>query len=224
MKEFVPGRDIRRNSQSVSEEDRSEELKIACLEGSICYLMAKEFSQIRPRIEMAAPRMLYRVFEELGDGAEQLALGEEEGVEKAHLLRNFASGRRVRFIVRDAYGQQKNSVFYNFEIEKSKREDFSLDDLKLRLVCDTYWSLNAVEEYIIEPLNNITLHSKDETEQVIFLLPAKNGYGFRVYQVRVSYGSGGETIYSIIQNDTDDHKYGVYYSFEQMASFFDGTR
>ena len=224
MKEFVPGRDIRRNSQSVSEEDRSEELKIACLEGSIRYLMAKEFSQIQPKIEMAAPRMLYQVFEELGDEPERLALGKEEGSERANLLRNFISGRRIHFIVRDAYGQKKNSIFYNFETDKDKREDLSIDDLKLRLVGDTYWNLAEVEEHITTPLNNITLHSKDETEQVIFLLPAKNGYGFRVYQVRVGYGVSGETIYSLIRNEADNHKYGVYYSFEQMASFFDGLR
>lgn len=220
MKEFVPGRNIRRNSESLADEDRTEELKIACLEGSIRYLMAKEFSQIQPKIEMAAPKMLYNIYEDMGDNNERPVLDNKN----AHLLRNFISGRRVHFIVRDAYGQQKNSVFYNFELDKNKRADISLADLKVRLIRDTYWSREEVEKRIISALNNITLHSKEEKEQCVFLLPAKNGYGFRIYQVRISYGDNGETKYSLIKNQSADKADGEYHSFEQMASFFDGKR
>ena len=232
MKEFVPGRYIRRNSQSMSDEDRSEQMKLACIEGSIRYLMAKEFSQIQPKFDMASPEMLYEVVEDLGDGNEKTALGhgtgkegeEETRVEKACVLPHFISARNARFIVRDLYGQQKNDFLYEFVTDKDKRENVSLGDLKLRLIDDTYWTPDMVEECIITALNNITLHSKEDEQQIIFLLPAKNGYGFRIYQVRVGYGVNGETIYSLIRNETDAHKYGVYHSFEQMASFFDGLR
>lgn len=220
MKEFVPGRYIRRNSNSITDEDRTLELKMACLEGSIRYLMAKEFSQIKPNIEMDVPKMLYHIYEDAGDGKEQLALNSGN----SHLLRNFISGRRVHFIVRDVYGQQKNSVFYNFELDKSKRTDLELGTLKNRLVRDTYWSSEDVEKNIITPLNNITLHGKDEKEQCVFLLPARNGYGFRIYQVRISYGDNGETKYALINNQSADKTDGEYHSFEQMASFFDGKR
>lgn len=232
MKEFVPGRYIRRNSQSMSDEDRSEQMKLACIEGSIRYLMAKEFSQIQPKFDMASPEMLYQVVEDLGDDNEKTALGhgtgkegeEETRVEKAWVLPHFISARNARFIVRDLYGQQKNDFLYEFVTDKDKREDVSLGDLKLRLIDDTYWTPDMVEECIITALNNITLHSREDEQQIIFLLPAKNGYGFRVYQVRVGYGVNGETIYSLIRNETDAHKYGVYHTFEQMASFFDGLR
>ena len=220
MKEFIPGRNIRRHKGTDSAEDRTKELKIACLEGSIRYLMAKEFSRIQPKIEMSAPKMIYTVWEDAGDGKENLALDNEN----VTLLRNFISGRRIHFIVKDAYDQQKNSVFYNFELDKNKREDISLADLKIRLVRDTYWRGTDVEKRIIAPLNNITLHSKEEKEQCIFLLPAKNGYGFRIYQVRISYGNNGETKYSLIKNQSSDKKDGEYHSFEQMTSFFDGKR
>ena len=221
MKEFVPGRDIRRNSANLTNEDRTLELKMACLEGSIRYLMAKEFSQIKPNIEMDAPKMLYHIYEDAGDGKERLALNSKN----AHLLRNFISGRRIHFIVRDAYGQQKNSVFYNFELDKSKRTDLEPGTLKIRLVRDTYWSSEDVENNIITPLNNITLHSKDEKEQCVFLLPAKNGYGFRIYQVRISYDDDkNKTIYALIDNQSADKTDGEYHSFEQMVSFFDGKR
>jgi len=232
MKEFVPGRYIRRNSQSMSDEDRSEQMKLACIEGSIRYLMAKEFSQIQPKLDMASPEMLYEVVEDLGDGNEKTALGhgtgkegeEETRVEKACVLPHFISARNARFIVKDLYGQQKKDFLYEFVTDKDKRENVSLGDLKLRLIDDTYWTPDMVEECIITALNNITLHSREDEQQIIFLLPAKNGYGFRVYQVRVGYGVNGETIYSLIWNETDAHKYGVYHSFEQMASFFDGLR
>lgn len=220
MKEFVPGRNIRRNSESFDEDDRTDELKIACLEGSIRYLMAKEFSHIQPKIEMAAPRMLYKVYEDIGEEKERVSLDNDN----AKLLRNFISGRRIHFIVKDNYGQKKNSVFYNFEMDKTKRTDVSLADLKVRLTRDTYWDGDMVEKRIITPLNNITLHSKDEKEQCIFLLPAKNGYGFRIYQVRISYGDNGETKYALIKNQSADKVDGEYHSFEQMASFFDGKR
>lgn len=140
------------------------------------------------------------------------------------MLPHFISARNARFIVRDLYGQQKNDFLYEFVTDKDKRENVSLGDLKLRLIDDTYWTPDMVEECIITALNNITLHSKEDEQQIIFLLPAKNGYGFRIYQVRVGYGVNGATIYSLIRNETDAHKYGVYHSFEQMASFFDGLR
>ena len=89
---------------------------------------------------------------------------------------------------------------------------------------DTYWGKEEVYERIIVPLNNITLHGKDETEQSIFLLPAKNGYGFRIYQIRISYGENGETNYALIKNQKNGTTSGEYHSFEQMASFFDGKR
>lgn len=220
MKEFVPGRNIRRKSQSVNEEDRADELKIACIKGSILYLMAKEFSQIQPKIEMAPPKMLYKIYADFEDEEPRLAL-DDEG---AHLLRSFISARRIHLIVKDAYGQQKNSVFYNFEMAKDKRENVSLEDLELQLRHDTYWSKEEVNERIIVPLNNITLHGKDEKQQCIFLLPAKNGYGFRIYQIRISYGEKGETNYALIKNQKNDTANGEYHSFEQMASFFDGKR
>ena len=220
MKEFVPGRNIRRSKGIKAEDDRIEELKIACIEGSIRYLMAKEFSQIQPKIEMAPPKMLYNIYEDIGDEKGRLALSNEKSI----LLRNFISGRRIHFIVKDVYGQKKNSVFYNFELDKNKRTDITLADLKIRLIRDTYWSSEMVERRIISALNDITLHSKDEKEQCIFLLPAKNGYGFRIYQVRISYGDNGETKYSLIKNQSADKNDGEYHSFEQMASFFDGKR
>ena len=100
----------------------------------------------------------------------------------------------------------------------------ALGTLKNRLVRDTYWSSEDVEKNIITPLNNITLHGKDEKEQCVFLLPAKNGYGFRIYQVRISYGDNGETKYALINNQSADKTDGEYHSFEQMSSFFDGKR
>ena len=220
MKEFVPGRKIRRKSGLSAGTEQTEKLKIACIEGSIRYIMAKEFSQIKPKIEMTAPKMLYEIYEDSGDSDQQPALSND----KAKLLRNFISGRRIHFVVRDAYGQQKNSVFYNFEMDKTKRTDLTLGDLKARLVSDTYWSSDKIEKYIVTPLNNISPGNKDEKEQCIFLLPAKNGYGFRIYQVRISCGDRGETRYALIKGNSADKADGEYHSFEQMASFFDGKR
>lgn len=220
MKEFVPGRNIRRDDKNTNKEDRTDELKIACIKGSIRYLMAKEFSQIQPKIEMGSPKMLYKIYATFEDEEPQMALGNEG----AHLLRSFISARRIHLIVKDAYGQQKNSVFYNFELAKDKRKNVSLADLELQLLHDTYWGKEEVYERIIVPLNNITLHGKDETEQSIFLLPAKNGYGFRIYQIRISYGENGETNYALIKNQKNGTTSGEYHSFEQMASFFDGKR
>ena len=217
MKEFVPGWKIRRSSKSAIKEDRADELKISCLEGSIRYLMAKEFSQIQPKIDMAPPKMLYKIYEE---GSDKPALDDEKLV----LLRNFLSGRRIHFIVKDAYGQVKNSIFYNFELDKNKRMDIGLADLELLLARDTYWSKNDINSFITRELSNITLHSKEENEQCIFLLPAKNGYGFRIYQVRISYEANGETKYSLIKNPSNYKSEGEYHSFEQMSSFFDGKR
>ena len=169
---------------------------------------------------MTAPKMLYEIYEDSGDSDQQPALSND----KAKLLRNFISGRRIHFVVRDAYGQQKNSVFYNFEMDKTKRTDLTLGDLKARLVSDTYWSSDKIEKYIVTPLNNISPGNKDEKEQCIFLLPAKNGYGFRIYQVRISCGDRGETRYALIKGNSADKADGEYHSFEQMASFFDGKR
>ena len=229
MKEFVPGRYIRRDSRSVNEEDRSEKLKIACIEGSIRYLMEKDFSRIQPKIEMAPPELLYQVYEVPPGGSEKLALGREKGVlngvEKANLLPNFISVHQARFVVKDMYGQEKNNIFYEFERKKENRKEVSnLGELEKELLNDTYWDLEMLQKHITTPLDNITLNSKEEEQQCIFLLPAKNGYGFRIYQVRIGYGANGVTKYALVKNAKDGHNYGVYHSFEQMASFFDGQR
>ncbi|MCR5833915.1 MAG: hypothetical protein K6G55_04615 [Selenomonadaceae bacterium] len=220
MKEFVPGKKIRRKTGTDDGIKKAERLKIACIEGSIRYLMAKEFSQIKPEIEMAPPRMLYKIYEVIGDGEKKPALTNEEAI----LMHNFISGRRIHFVVEDNYGQQKNNVFYNFELDKNKRIDLSLADLELLLARDTYWSKYDINRHIIESLKKTTLHSKDDNEQCIFLLPSKNGYGFRIYQVRISYGSKGDTQYSLIKIQSPDRANGEYHSFEEMSSFFDGKR
>ena len=227
MKEFVPGRNIRRNTQNLSkdgkDEDRTDELKIACLEGSICYLMDKEFGYIKPEIEMASPRMVYEIYE---DGENRAALDKNN----ARLIRKFSSARRIHFTVRDVYGQEKNSVLYNFEFGEKNREDLNLETtLRKRLEDNTCWSREDIQKLIIDPLRNIKLqeskngNDSDNFEQCIFLLPAKDGYGFRIYQVRVS-SNNSRMVYSLIKNRSNDNTDGEYHSFEKMASFFDGTR
>ncbi len=232
MKEFVPGRSIRpprlksssNTEEKRSEKDRTEELKMACLEGSIRYLMAKESSQIKPDITMDAPKMLYHIYEKESDR-------EVLSANNACLLRNFTSGRSNHFIVRDAYGQQKKEIAYEYiskeefyiTNQKGKKEIASLNlcNVEANLCQDTYWGSDMIKK-IINELKNITLHGEDEEEQCIFLLPAKNGYGFRIYQVRVIYDKEGATKYGFKQSE--GKIYGEYHSFEQMASFFDGKR
>lgn len=221
MKEFVPGRSIRRNNVNATDEDRIEGLKIACLEGSIRYHIAKDFSQIKPEIKMAAPKMLYKIYEVTGEEPERCVLSNES----ACLIRNFDSGRRIRFIVQDAYHQVKNSIVHNYDIHGDiKQESISLSDLQAQLSRDTYWSHETVNARIISKLHEITPKDSDEMQQVLFLLPAKNGYGFRIYQVCLR-SNNGKTEYFIMKcRSADDSDAGKYQSLEQMASFFDGKR
>ena len=234
MKEFVPGRMIRRDSGKIAEKETTgkesvdesvDNLKIACIEGSIRYLMAKEFSHIQPEIQMAVPKMLYTVsqVEVGGDGKETIALDND----KATPLPQSRSGRRARFVVRDIYGQEKNNIYYDFETDEGKMIPSTLADLKAQLTSsksDTYWGGEKIEN-IIRALNDIELHSTAENKRCVFLLPSQNGYGFRVYQALVSYDEKtGATKYLFSTSQAGGKIYGEYYSFEKMASFFDGKR
>ena len=216
MKEFVPGRKIRRPSDSTSGIEKAEELKLACLNGSIRYLMDKEYSQIKPEIKMDDPRLLYTVYEVDNDGKKKEQDVLRDG--KAELIHHFTSGRRCKFVVENAYHQQKNSFIYNFEMDKNKRLELSLGDLEMRLLNETYWPYEIVHKSIIERLHNIS-----QTEQCIFLLPAKNGYGLCIYQVRF-YCDKGTIKYALIQKQPSGQITGEYHNFEKLESFFDGTR
>ncbi|MDO5296529.1 MAG: hypothetical protein Q4F00_07860 [bacterium] len=220
LKEFVPGRNIRRRSDSASGTEKAKKLKLACLEGCIRYLMDKEYSLIKPVIKTADPKLLYTVYEVKNDGTKQAVIGGGE----AKVLKNFVSGRLCHFIVEDAYGQQKNSIIYNFEMDVTKRRDVSLSELQQMLAEDTYWPAEDVKEKIINSLHNIELSDEDESVQCIFLLPAKDGYGFRIYQVRVSRVENGKNKYSLIQKQPETKNQGEYHNFELMSSFFDGKR
>ena len=122
---------------------------------------------------MDAPKMLYHIYEKENDR-------EVLSADNACLLRNFISGRSNHFIVRDAYGQQKKEVSYDYELNTNLRDDLQLGELEKKLLLDTYWSSEMIEEKIIGKLHDITLRGKGEEEQCIFLLPAKDGYGFYI--------------------------------------------
>ena len=211
LKEFIPGKLLRRGrSQSVSKH-KSEELKKYCIEGSIEYIRDRARGFIQPKIERVRPPLIYDVSVE---GREEFLLA-RDGTLNALILPG--NTREIRFIITDEKGTQKNSHLYKIEVEG---KGVSFEKLRNNIESQTYFTANQLSG-IYDELSNIDPqlpdYGGDEVVFCVFTLPSRDGFGIRIYQV-------------FIINRGDGKKYllpekaaaFVSYENEQLMTFFEG--
>ena len=208
LKEFIPGRLIRREKRGNAALDSSP-LKLACIQGSIEYIRDLEYGEIKPEITTKQPKLIYRIFKLKDNEEKEVSLeGKDLKIDTFPL-----SVQRTKFEIRDKNGRYKNTILYEFNQENGQK--CPLSDLELKLQHKTYLSKEELKGIIsaIQDLNPKQVNGGDPII-CLFMLPSRTGYGVHIYQVKVD----DEDYY--LQRD------GQFESFEDesMETFFDGKR
>ncbi len=217
LKEFIPGRKIRREKTSGTNA-QDDRLKISCVKGSIRYLMDKNVGKITPNIIPAPPVPVYQIFEANNENGVVKDLFSKDALT---LDRKPANTRHIKIAVKDSNGRIRNDVTYEFETGFDRKREINLSDLALKVGRKAEFSGGVKEKFetaILGKLQkiNLIIDTDRKSQFCLFVMPAKNGYGFLVYLLVVLMEGAAHKFY--LQED------GKFYSYERLESFFDGKR
>lgn len=215
LKEFIPGKYLRYDAEKNSSPD-SVELKLACIKGSIYYIRDTEYGEIKPKITMEAPQLIYDVYKIDVDGKNEKIMLESGAMSIRPTVDKISSeARRVKYVVEARNGKRQNTV--NFDIEKVAGRPITTTELKIEIKNLTSDEDEAIGDYVIDELTDIKLSKeRDEKLFALFVVPSKTGYGFYIFCLRVE---NSPNRYHLICEPK-------YVSFENNAleTFFDGSR
>lgn len=215
LKEFIPGKYLRYGDDK-KDSPASIELKLACINGSIYYMRDTEYGEIKPRITMETPNLIYDVCKVNVDGKIEkymLKRGEKKIEPEVDIISSEA--RLVRYIVSSQNGKKQNTL--DFEIARGRESKITTTEIKNDIARRSNDSDGEIGNYVADELLAIDLKRENlESVYALFAVPSKNGYGFYVYCVKVQ--STG-ALYNLTQEPK-------YFSFEDTAleTFFDGGR
>ena len=215
LKEFIPGKYLRYGDEKTSSPD-STELKLACIKGSIYYVRDTEYGEIKPKITMETPQLIYNVWKVDVDGKnETLMLNSDEKVLRPTVDKISSEARRVKYAVEALTGKRQNTV--DFEMNKTGGRSITTVEIEASIANLTNDESGELGRFITNKLTNIDLNKeRDRKVFALFLVPSKTGYGFYIYCLRVE--------------DSIDRYHLTcepkYVSFEDNAleTFFDGSR
>ena len=215
LKEFVPGKYLRYDNDKISSPD-SIELKLACIKGSIYYVRDTEYGEIKPKITMQAPQLIYNVYKVAVDGENEKPMLESGKIPLRPTVDKISSeAQRVKYVVEALTGKRQNTV--DFVIEKKGGRAITTTEIKLSIANLTHDETGELREFIEDELTSIDL-SKERDKKVfaLFLVPSKSGYGFYIYCLRVEDGADRYHL-------TCEPKY-VGFENNALETFFDGSR
>lgn len=215
LKEFIPGKYLRYGDEKTSSPD-SIELKLACIKGSIYYIRDTEYGEIKPKITMENPQLIYDVCKiDVDDKNKTVMLKSGTTPIRPTVDKISSEARRVKYIVEARSGKRQNIV--DFEIEKTGGRSITTTELKMNIKNFTHDETGEIGNYVAGELTNIDL-SKEHDEKVfaLFVIPSKTGYGFYIYCLRVESGSNRYHL-------TCEPKY-ISFEDTSLETFFDGGR
>lgn len=222
LKEFIPGRCLRSKGDKKGDD---EQLKLDCLEGSIRYNMDKDEGRFEPVIQSLTPKLLYDLMLVRKDAAHPQA----EDIPLLHRNDDGSIGLNVAFFpttasrslfqVRKREEPDEIVNSFDFAFNRSDTKDITYDGLFSLIkgdVCDDYY--DAIESALRSQLGRTATDSEKHEEYGIFAVPAKDGYGVYLFQVKSMNNQGIQKLYL--------QKGPCYYSFESdsLMTFFDGKR
>lgn len=222
LKEFIPGRCLRSKGDKKIDD---EQLKLDCLEGSIRYNMDKDEGRFEPVIQSLTPKLLYDLMLVRKDAAhpqaEDISLlhRNDDGSIGLHVAFFPTTASRSLFQVRKREEPDEIVNSFDFAFNRSDAKDITYDDLFSLIkgdVCDDYYE--AIESTLRRQLGRTATDSEKHEEYGIFAVPAKDGYGVYLFQVRRINDQGIQELRL--------QKGPCYYSFESdsLMTFFDGKR
>lgn len=217
LKEFVPGRCLRRGSGYAKE----DQMKLDCLEGSIAYIRDKDEGRFKPVITADQPELLYNVI--LADrdkdhpNAEDIRMLEKgsDGAVIANVLFRPDNTEWLPFRV-EKIGENNMVNEFKYDLENGPGTKITLDDLTGKIKEKISENACGLADGIRESLQD----RKPGMRYAVFTVPARSGYGMYIFQMKVSYSDDDGFTYSLLKEEPD------YYSFEsdKLMNFFDGKR
>lgn len=204
LKEFVPGKSLRSSNSG----ENSEKLKLECIRGSIAYIKDKQSGRINPVITSEKPKIIYDVYINRGERKEILN-GQHLNIE-VEFFKNTAS--IINLEVYDAQKNLEQKIEYDIRFENNNR--VTLHDIEQSILEKDTLEKGTVSK-IIDNIRNIIV---EDVVISIFIVPAKDNYGFYIYQVGKKNLEDG---YAYLMSKP------IYKNFEANISsetFFDGSR
>lgn len=215
LKEFIPGKYLRYGDEKAVSPD-SLELKLACIKGSIYYMRDTEFGEIKPKITMETPKLIYDVYKIDVDGKIRTPLLESGSKDFLPAVEKISSeARRVKLVIEARNGRRQNTI--DFEIEHGVGRGVNTTELAIDIAHKTNDADGKIGKHAVKELTDINLsRERDGTVFALFVVPSKTGYGFYLYCLSVE--SGLERYHLTCAPK--------YFSFENedTETFFDGGR
>ena len=214
LKEFIPGKYLRYGDDRADSPDSSE-LKLACINGGIYYMRDTEYGEIKPRITMETPNLIYDVCKVNVDGNIENCMLKRDTKKIEPAIDVISSeAARVKYIVISQNGRKQNTIDYL--IEKNLGTPITTTEIKIDIKRRTNDDSGVIGEYVTDKLSDIEFKGDNEKVFALFAVPSKTGYGFYIYCLRVEKQG---VRYYLTQTPK-------YFSFENTAleTFFDGGR
>ncbi len=218
LKEFIPGVLIRNRTQKNLNSDNktdSSVLKKFCIEGSIEYMRDKARGELKPILNTRNMKNIYAVYIEDGGKLSECALDYDSTVT---IIKRPSNMREAIFIVKDSNGKIKNRVPYSFNLSEQPR--YNLESLEREIAKSTTLEYYKINQMISDPLRDIDLQRDNNNNPIccLFILPARDRYGFYIWQVVVKSDKDGKYYKS-----PKTPKFKTFES-ETLQTFFDGYR
>lgn len=218
LKEFIPGVLIRDRTQKNLNSDNktdSSVLKKFCIEGSIEYMRDKARGELKPILNTGNVKNIYAVYIEDGGKLSECALDYDS---KVTVIKRPNNMREAIFIVHDSNGKRKNRVPYSFDLSEQPRYD--LKSLEKEIAKSTSLEYSKINQMISDRLRNIDLQRDNNNNPIccLFILPARDRYGFYIWQVVVMSDENGKYYCSPATPKFEP------FESETLQTFFDGYR
>ena len=216
LKEFIPGKILRRGKGKKMDQRASDELKKYCIEGSIEYIRDRETGNIQPQINLTVPSLIYTVrSEERNKVLLKPASSDEEEVIDLLALPNTASEHT--FVISDEKGAEKNRITYKFK----PTVQLTPEQLVEYIESKTYYSEEQTDK-IADKLSKVDPRQPEygerESVNCLFVLPSREGYGMRIYQICIVKKNDAKQYFAPRDAEFVD------YENEQLQTFFDGKK
>lgn len=193
LKEFIPGvllRDRGQKNLATENNNDSSVLKKFCIRGSIEYMRDKARGEIKPKIITENMKNIYAVYlEENGKTSDRAVLDYDGSIAVVKRPNNM---REAVFVVKDSNGREKNHCTYSFDLSDQPR--YNIYSLIVEIEKSTSLEHSKLNRMVYDQLRDIDLQRDNNNNPVccLFILPARDRYGFYIWQVVVTSGENGK--------------------------------
>lgn len=215
IKEYIPGRKLR---PAIAQNDKrkknsSEDLKLDCVLGSINYVKDQLRPEIRIETKAKQPEIIYNVkLKGLHNNDELLFDCKDMNRVKYKICSE--NTKEYPLFVTGRDGVEQNSFIFKLRLPGEQDKDCNTEKLAAILMDCSSYNKTIINDFIDEIKGKV--RNQKENVNIVFIVPAKFGYGFYTGQVLVE-NLKDETNYKILKL--------AYENFEDSSkTFFDGKR